>query len=205
MPNADELEENSLKNEIFCPDLEAAEEMIAFTRGIKEEGDTVGGVVEILAQGVPPALGEPVFDKISGTLSHGLMSIPAVKGVEIGAGFGSAMMKGSECNDIPYMKDGQVRFRTNYSGGIDGGITNGEDLIIRIAVKPTSTISIAQTTVNMATLEDAELAAITRRDATICGRMCAVASAMTRITVLDHLMMWEGYDAVSDVEHKLGW
>ena len=135
----------------------------------------------------------------------GLMSIPAVKGVEIGAGFHSGLMRGSECNDIPYMKDGRVRFRTNNSGGIDGGITNGEDLLIRIAVKPTSTISIAQSTVNMATLEDAELAAITRRDATICGRMCAVAAAMTRITVLDHLMMWRGYDAVSGIEHKLGW
>ncbi len=203
--SAEEREANALKNEIFCPDLETAEKMIEFTKQIKAQGDTVGGVVEILATGVPPGLGEPVFDKISGTLAHGLMSIPAVKGVEIGAGFRSSLMRGSECNDIPYMKDGQVRFRTNNSGGIDGGITNGEDLLIRIAVKPTSTISIAQSTVNMATLEDAELAAITRRDATICGRMCAVAAAMTRITVLDHLMMWRGYDAVSGIEHKLGW
>ncbi len=203
--SAEEREANALKNEIFCPDLQTAEKMIEFTRQIKADGDTVGGVVEIFATGVPPGLGEPVFDKISATLAHGLMSIPAIKGVEIGAGFRSSLMRGSECNDIPYMKDGRVRFRTNNSGGIDGGITNGEDLLIRIAVKPTSTISIAQSTVNMATLEDAELAAITRRDATICGRMCAVAAAMARITVLDHLMMWRGYDAVSGIEHKLGW
>jgi chorismate synthase len=200
-----ELDENSLKNEIFCPDLETAEKMIEFTRQIKDEGDTVGGVVEIIAQGVPPGLGEPVFDKLSASLAHGLMSIPAVKGCEIGAGFGSAMMKGSECNDIPYMKDGRVRFHTNNSGGIDGGISNGEEIVVRIAVKPTSTISIAQPTVNMATMQDAELAAITRRDATICGRMCAVAAAMTRMTLLDHLMMWRGYDAVSGIEHNLGW
>jgi len=201
----DEREENSLKNEIFCPDLETAEQMIEYTKQVKDEGDTVGGVVEILAVGVPPGLGEPVFDKLSAGLAHALMSIQAVKGCEIGAGFGVTTMKGSECNDIPYMKDGKVRFRTNNSGGMDGGISNGEDIVARIAVKPTSTISIAQRTVNMATMEEAELEAITRRDATICGRICAVAAAMTRLTILDHLMMWRGYDAVSGIEHKLGW
>jgi len=201
----EEREANSLKNEIFCPDLETAQKMIEFTRQVKEQGDTLGGVVEILTVGVPPGLGEPVFDKLSASLAKGLMSIPAVKGCEIGAGFGSTKMRGSECNDIPYMKDGKIRFRTNNSGGIDGGISNGEDIVVRIAVKPTSTISITQETVNMAILQDAELAAITRRDATICGRICAVAAAMTRITVLDHLMMWRGYDAVSGIEHKLGW
>jgi len=201
----DEREQNALKNEIFCPDLATAEKMIQLARKIKDDGDTLGGVVEILAVGVPPGLGEPVFDKLSAGLAHGLMSVPAVKGCEIGAGFHSTRMLGSECNDIPYLKDGRIRFRTNHSGGIDGGISNGEDILVRIAVKPTCTISIAQQTVNMETMEETELAAITRRDATICGRMCAVAAAMTRIVILDHLMMWRGYDAVSGIEHKFGW
>ena len=201
----DEREQNALKNEIFCPDLATAEKMLQLTRKVKEDGDTLGGVVEILAVGVPPGLGEPVFDKLSASLAHGLMSIGAVKGCEIGAGFQSARMLGSECNDIPYLKDGRVRFRTNNSGGLDGGISNGEDILVRIAVKPTSTISIAQRTVNMETMEEQELAAITRRDATICGRICAVAAAMTRIVILDHLMMWRGYDAVSGIEHKFEW
>lgn len=200
-----EIKENREKNDIRCPDLEAAEKMIAHTLDIKEEGDTVGGVLEVIAKNVPPGLGEPVFDKLDATIAHGLISIPAVKGVEFGDGFGLANLKGSEANDIPYLDGDVIRFRTNHSGGIDGGISNGDDIVVRLVVKPTSTISIDQESVDMATLKPAVLSAITRRDAQICSRAVPVAEAMIAVSILDHLMMWRGYDAVSKVEHKMPW
>jgi len=140
--------------------------------------------------------GEPVFDQLSATIAHSLMSIGAVKGVEIGAGFRVAGMKGSECNDPPYIANGRVRFRTNNSGGFLGGITNGEDLVIRMAVKPTPTISLEQDSVDKTTMREARLAAITRRDATICPRIYPVAEAMVRIAILDALFMWRGWEGV---------
>ncbi|HUV04485.1 MAG TPA: chorismate synthase [Armatimonadota bacterium] len=198
----EEIEANLGKNIINCPDLEAAERMIARVLEIKDEGDTAGGIVEVIAHGVPAGLGEPVFDKLSACLAHGLMSIGAVKGVEIGVGFAAARMKGSECNDIPYLENGRVRFKTNRAGGFLGGITNGEDLVLRIAVKPTATVSIPQQTVDMAKVEEATLGAITRRDPTIAARIVAVAEAMTAMTIVDHLMMWRGYDSLQKFEHK---
>jgi len=199
----DEIKAHYRKNHINCSDPEAAEKMIARVLEIKDEGDTAGGVVEVIAHGVPSGLGEPVFDKLNATIAHGLMSIGAVRGVEFGAGFAVGNMKGSESNDIPYVdeKTGKVRFRTNKAGGIEGGISNGEDIVVRVAVKPTATISIDQPTVNMAKMENDTLAAITRRDPTITARLVAVAESMVRITILDHLMMWRGYDAVQNIEH----
>jgi len=201
----EDIKANREKTEIRCPDLEAAKKMIDHALEVKELGDTVGGVLEVLAVNVPPGLGEPVFDKLDATIAHGLLSIPAVKGVEFGDGFGLAALKGSEANDIPYLDGDVIRFQTNHSGGIDGGISNGDDIVVRLVVKPTSTISIDQDSVNMATLQPAVLSAITRRDAQICGRAVPVAEAMIAVTLLDHLMMWRGYDAVSKVEHKLPW
>jgi len=192
-------------NEIRCPDPETAKQMIQRALDVKAEGDTVGGIVEVIARNVPPGLGEPVFDKLEADIAKGILSIPAIKGVEFGTGFGLANMKGSEANDIPYLDGDVIRFKTNHSGGIDGGISNGEDIVVRLVVKPTSTISIDQDSVNMATLQPAQFAATTRRDAQICGRAVPVAEAMIAITLLDHLMMWRGYDAVSKVAHKLPW
>ena len=201
----EEIKANREKTEIRCPDLEAAEKMIAHAMDVKAEGDTVGGVLEIIAMNVPPALGEPVFDKLDADIAKAVISIPAVKGIEFGTGFELANLKGSEANDIPYVDGDVIRFKTNHSGGIDGGISNGEPIVVRLVVKPTSTISIDQDSVNMATLEPAQFAATTRRDAQICGRAVPVCEAMIAITLLDHLMMWKGYDAVSKVEHKLPW
>ena len=189
------------KNHINCSDPEAAEKMIARVLEIKDEGDTAGGTVEVIARGVPAGLGEPVFDKLNATLAHALMGIGAVRGVEFGAGFKVSNMKGSESNDIPYMDGDKVRFKTNNAGGIEGGISNGEDIVVRVAVKPTATISIDQQTVNLATMKNEKLAAITRRDPTITARLVAVAESMVRITLVDHLMMWRGYDAVQNIEH----
>ncbi len=188
-------------NDIRCPDEDAAEKMFARCLEIKEEGDTAGGIIEIIARGVPAGLGEPVFDKLEADLAKALMSIGAVKGVEIGAGFGLTKMKGSQSNDIPYLEDGKVRFKTNRCGGFLGGISNGEDLVLRIAVKPTATISIDQQTVNMKEMKEATLGAITRRDPTICARINPVAEAMTCITILDHLMMFRGYKNVAKIDN----
>lgn len=199
----EEIKANYRKNEINCPDLEAAEKMIKKVLEIKKEGDTCGGIVEVIVRGVPAGLGEPVFDKLTACIAHGLMGIGAVKGVEFGAGFQVAKMKGSENNDLPYLDEkGRVRFRTNNCGGFLGGITNGEDIVVRIAVKPTSTLSIDQPTINMATMKEETLAAITRRDATICPRIYPVAEAMVAITIVDHLMMVKGMDGVANIENK---
>ncbi len=190
----DQIKANKDKNDIRCADPEAAEKMVAEILRIKEEGDTCGGIAEIVARGVPAGLGEPVFDKIDGCIAHAMMSIGSVKGVEIGAGFAAARMEGSAHNDVPYLEEGKVKFRTNNAGGILGGITNGDAIVVRIAVKPTSTISKDQLTINMRTMEETTLAAITRRDATITARVVAVAEAMLALVIADHLMMWKGYE-----------
>ncbi|MCW7076609.1 MAG: chorismate synthase [Candidatus Syntropharchaeales archaeon] len=194
----EEIKANYRKNELNCPDFEAAERMIEKILEVKDEGDTCGGIIEVIARGVPPGLGEPVFDKLRATIAHGLMSIGAVTGVEVGAGFEAARMKGSECNDLPYIDDeGRVRFRTNNSGGFSGGISNGEDIVVRIAVKPTPTISLPQKTVDIRKMEETTLAPITRRDATICPRIYPVAEAMVMIAITDALMMARGYEGLT--------
>ena len=180
------------QNEIRCPDAEAAARMIERVLEIKAEGDTAGGIVEGIARGVPPGLGEPVYDKIDADLAQALISIPAVKGIEFGAGFAAKDMKGSEHNDIPYIEGDRVRHRTNHAGGMLGGITTGEDLVLRVVVKPTCTISIEQDTVHLWDWEPAKFRATTRRDAQICSRAAPVVEAMMAIVILDHLTIWRG-------------
>lgn len=195
---------NYRKNELNCPDLEKAKEMIDDILEIKDAGDTCGGVVEVIAKGVPAGLGEPVFDKINAMIAHGIMSIGAIKGLEFGAGFEQAKMKGSQSNDEPYFDEasGRVRFKTNNSGGFLGGISNGEEIRIRVAVKPTPTISVPQATVNMDTLENVVLEPITRRDPSLCPRIYPVCEAMVRIAILDAIYMAQGYRAVANLDPK---
>jgi chorismate synthase len=190
---------NYRKNELNCPDLEKAEEMIEDLLMVKAQGDTCGGVVEVIARGVPAGLGEPVFDKLSATIAHGLMSIGAVKGLEFGAGFEHARLKGSESNDEPYFDEasGQIKFHTNRAGGMLGGISNGEDIRLRVAVKPTPTISIPQKTVNVNKLENTVCQFKTRNDPSICPRIYPVCEAMVRIAILDALYMARGYRAAA--------
>jgi chorismate synthase len=202
IPAFDKIEEEARKNLIICPDQEAAKAMVDKVLEIKDEGDTAGGTIEVIVRGVPAGLGEPVFDKLSASLAHALMSIGAVKGLEFGAGFGVAKMKGSECNDEPYLEGDQVRFRTNNAGGLLGGISNGEDIVMRLAVKPTPTVSVDQNTVDLAKGEEAKLEAITRRDPTLLSRIIPVAESMAAITIVDALMMWRGYDSLQKFEHK---
>lgn len=187
------------KNEINCPDDKVAKAMMEELLKIKEQGDSCGGIVEIIARGVPSGIGEPVFDKLQATLAHGLMSIGGIKGLEFGDGFEHAKLKGSQSNDTPYFDEesGRVRFRTNRAGGILGGISNGEDIRIRVAVKPTPTISIPQKTVNMYKLENVDMEFNTRNDPSICPRIYPVCEAMTRIALLDAIFMAKGFRAVS--------
>ncbi len=199
----DEIKKNRRKSEINCPDLEAAKKMEKKVLEIKDEGDTAGGIIEIIARGVPPGLGEPVFDKLSATIAHALASIGAVKGVEFGAGFEVANMKGSKNNDQPYLtKDGKVSFKTNNAGGFLGGFSNGEDIVARIAVKPTPTISVKQTSINMKTMKEEPLSPITRRDPTLVGRLWAVAEAMMAVAILDSLYMAKAYDGMARLDEK---
>ena len=189
-------------NDLNCCDLDAAPKMIADLLEVRQAGDTAGGAIEIVARGVPSGLGEPVFDKLKATIAHGLCSIGAMTGLEFGSGFHAARMVGSEWNDQPFLEDGKVRFQTNHCGGFLGGMSNGEDLLIRLAVKPTPTISKGQRTVDLMTMQEKELAAVTRRDISICPRIYPVAEAMVAIAVLDALFLARGWYGVARLDPK---
>jgi len=171
------------QNSFYCPDLEAAAKMHQRVAEIKAKGDSVGGIVEILAQGVPRGLGEPVFDKLDADLAKALMSIGAVKGVEIGAGFKSARMYGSKNND-PITPQG---FLTNNAGGILAGISNGDNIVIRVAVKPIPSIAIEQETIDL----DGNRKSISvqgRHDISAIPRINVVCEAMVSMVLVDHLL-----------------
>ncbi len=169
-------------NRLFCPDSNAVEKMEARIEEVREQGDTLGGVVEIRAV-CPPGLGEPVFDKLDGELARALMSIGAVKGVEIGAGFQAAEMLGSENNDIISPSG----FLGNNSGGILAGISNGEHLIMRVAVKPIPSIRKEQQTVNVHN-EAVAIKIGGRHDISAIPRIVPVCEAMVRLTLADHFL-----------------
>ena len=171
------------KNRLFCPDLEAAKGMEERIAEVRSKGDSVGGLVEVLATGVPPGLGEPVFDKLDAELAKGLMSIGAIKGVEIGAGFRSAELLGSENND-PIVPGG---FLSNNSGGILAGISNGDDLIVRAAVKPIPSISKEQDTITLSE-KPFKLRVGGRHDASAIPRIVPVCEAMVRLVLTDHIL-----------------
>ena len=154
----------------------------------KSRGDSVGGIVEIVAMGVPPGLGEPVFDRLDADLAKALVSIGGVKGVEFGAGFAASRMLGSENNDPIIAENGALKTLTNNAGGILGGISNGMPIICRIAVKPTSSIGIEQDTVDLETMRPAKITVRGRHDPCICPRIVPVAEAMVAIVLLDHLL-----------------
>ena len=190
---------NYRRNEINCPDIQKAQEMIDDLLKVKASGDSCGGVVEVIATGVPAGLGEPVFDKLSATMAHAIMSIGGVKGIEFGDGFKHAGMKGSESNDTPYFDEesGKIRFKTNRAGGLLGGISNGEEIRLRVAVKPTPTILQSQPTVNVASLENVSHVFASRSDPTICTRIYPVCEAMIRLALLDAVYMAGGYKNIT--------
>ena len=176
------------KNPVKCPDELIAKKMENLIRDMKIEGDSIGGIIEIIASGVPAGLGEPVFDKLSADIAKALMSIGSVKGIEIGSGFQAAKMKGSENNDEFIIENGKIRLNSNFSGGILGGISTGENIIVRIAVKPISSISKKQNTINMKTLKPEKIIVKGRHDVTSVIRLIPVAEAMTALVLLDHFL-----------------
>lgn len=179
-----------------CPDLATADAMAREIIRVRDEGDSTGGLVEVVATGIPAGMGEPVFDKLDGEIGR-MMSIGTIKSVEIGAGYAVKDMRGSECNDQMRGEGGKVVFTSNQAGGITGGLTTGQNIVARLAVKPTPTIAKPQLTVDKVTGENAQMAAVTRRDPTIVARVWPVAEAFLSIILVDQLMQHLAYRAIS--------
>ena len=173
------------RNIVRCPDPGVAEEMIERIDRARKDGDSLGGVVEVVARNVPVGLGEPVFDKLEADLAKAMLSLPASKGFEIGSGFGGLAMSGSEHNDPFVNRDGRIRTTTNRSGGVQGGISNGEDIILRVAFKPTSTILKEQQTVDTEGNETT-LKGRGRHDPCVLPRAVPMVEAMVALVLADH-------------------
>lgn len=190
-PNTVTLEQVE-SNIVRCPDPECAQRMIERIEKIGRTGDSLGGVVECVARNVPKGLGEPVFDKLEADLAKGVMSLPASKGFEIGSGFAGTLLTGSEHNDEFYIDEtGAIRTVTNRSGGIQGGISNGEAIILRVAFKPTATIRKEQRTVTNAGLQTI-LAAKGRHDPCVLPRAVPMVEAMVALVLCDHMLRHQG-------------
>ena len=193
------IKENVEKNPVRCGDADAAGEMEELILSKKEEGDSIGGIVETIAVNVPTGLGEPVFDRLDGDLARILMNIGAVKGVEIGLGFNVAAHTGSEINDAYQIEDGKVTTKTNNSGGIVGGMSNGMPIVSRIAVKPTPSISKCQDSIDLEMMENKKIEIKGRHDPCICPRVTVVAESSTAIILADH-MIRSGFIHPSNLE-----
>ncbi len=176
------------QNLVRAPDPEQANVMIQKIEEARKNGDSLGGIVEVVVKGCPPGLGDPVFDKLSARLASALMSIGTIKGVEIGDGFEITKLKGSESNDIFFVENGRIRTKTNHAGGILGGISTGEDIVLRVAVKPPSSIAKTQETVN-SNLETTTIQVRGRHDPCICPRVVPVVEAMIALTLADCLLI----------------
>jgi chorismate synthase len=175
------------KNIVRCPDAGVAKRMISLIEQVRDEGDSIGGVIECVGRGVAPGLGEPVFDKLEADLAKAMLSLPATKGFEIGSGFAATRMRGSQHNDPFEMRGGKIRTTTNNSGGVQGGISNGEDIYFRVAFKPPSTIALQQKTVTSSKREG-ELAARGRHDPCVLPRAVPIVEAMTALVLCDHAL-----------------
>jgi chorismate synthase len=182
-PSLAEVEASAVR----CPDPATAELMIERIKQVRAEGDSVGGVIECRVRGLPAGLGEPVFDRLEADLAKAMLSLPATKGFEIGSGFAGTLLKGSKHNDAYVPSGGRVRTATNRSGGIQGGISNGEELVFRTAFKPTATIMQSQQTVDLAGTST-ELKARGRHDPCVVPRAVVIVEAMTALVLVDHWM-----------------
>ena len=184
----DEIERNPMR----CPDPEVAAEMVAMVEQARRELDSLGGIVEVRARGVPPGLGEPVFDKLDADLAKAMLSIPAVKGFEIGDGFAAANSRGSANND-PFIRrpDGTIGTATNHAGGVLGGISTGEEIVIRVAAKPPASIARDQQTVD-SSAQPSVIAVKGRHDPTVLPRLVPVAEAMVLLVLADHWLRQRG-------------
>jgi chorismate synthase len=182
-PTLEQVEANAVR----CPHAATAAKMIERIKAVRSDGDSVGGVIECRVRGVPAGWGEPVFDRLEADLAKAMLSLPATKGFEIGSGFAGTRLKGSEHNDAFVKSGGSVHTKTNRSGGVQGGISNGEEIVFRIAFKPTATILQPQKTVDVHGNET-ELAARGRHDPCVLPRAVPIVEAMTALVLIDHAL-----------------
>jgi len=172
---------------VRCPDPATAAAMIERIKAVRAEGDSVGGAIECRIRNVPAGLGEPVFDRLEADLAKAMLSLPATKGFEIGSGFVGSWLKGSEHNDLFESRDGVIHTKTNRSGGVQGGISNGEEIVFRVAFKPTATILQPQQTVDLKG-NVAELTGRGRHDPCVVPRAVVIVEAMAALVLVDHWM-----------------
>jgi chorismate synthase len=174
-------------NIVRCPDPEAAKAMIALIETMRSEGNSVGGIVEGVARGVPPGWGEPVFDRLEADLAKAMLSLPASKGFDFGSGFDGILLTGTEHNDPFRMVDGHVHTPSNRSGGIQGGISNGEPIYFRVAFKPVATVMVEQDTVST-DFQNTTLKGRGRHDPCVLPRAVPMVEAMTALVLVDHAL-----------------
>lgn len=172
---------------VRCPNLDAAQRMVNLIDEVRLQGDSVGGIITCVIKGCPPGLGEPVFDRLHADMGKAMLSINAVKGFELGSGFAAASLRGSQHNDGFAMQNGQTITTSNHSGGVQGGISNGMDIVFRVAFKPVATIALAQTTINEQG-EALTLAATGRHDPCVVPRAVPIVEAMAALVLADHLL-----------------
>ena len=180
-----EIEENVYSNPVRCADIESISKMESEINEAKEDGDSVGGIIECRIVGVPVGLGEPIFDSIESVISHAMFSIPGVKGIDFGSGFSGSSKRGSENNDSPIIVDGKVQWSKNDAGGILGGISNGAPIVFRVAFKPTASIAKEQRTVNLEELKETSIQIKGRHDPCIAPRAVPIVEGMSAIVFLD--------------------
>jgi chorismate synthase len=186
--SAEEIQKNRNAAPTRCPDLECAEKMEEAIIKARKEGESLGGIIECITLNVPAGIGEPLFDSLDADLAKALFAVPAVKGVEFGAGFSAAQFTGSENNDAFLLKDGKVVTSSENAGGILGGFSSGMPIIIRVAIKPTPSIAKKQETVNMSTMKNATLSVKGRHDPCVVPKAVPAIEAAVAITLADHLI-----------------
>ena len=189
----DMIKNNVYKNPVRCADLETAQKMLSYVRSIRSGGDSVGGIVEVIALNVPVGLGEPPLDPLDGDIAKSVMIIPGVKGIEFGDGFILAYGKGSEVNDPFIIRKGKILTKTNRSGGINGGISNGMPIVFRVAFRPPPSIYLQQKTVDVKKRCEVTLKMKGRFDTCIAPKALPILEAITSIILVDHLLRFLAY------------
>jgi chorismate synthase len=184
----EQVKKNTYTNEVRCPDNESAEKMKAAIMEARRDGDSLGGVIECVSVGLPIGFGEPIFSSLESDLSKAIFSIPAVKAIEFGSGFEGSKLRGSENNDLYIKQDGKVMTRTNNSGGILGGLSNGMPIIIRIGFKPAASIAKTQNTIDVSTGSQVELSVPGRHDPCVVPRAPPVVESVVSMVLADHAL-----------------
>ena len=184
----DDVRANTYRSSVRCPDLDLTEQMEEIILSTKKDGDSVGGIVECVAFNLPVGVGEPIFDSLDADLAKMLFDIPAVKGVEFGVGFEASKLKGSENNDLYTIEDGEIETLTNNAGGVLGGLSFGMPLVVKVAVKPTPSISKKQKTIDLLTMQDTTICINGRHDPCVVPKAVPVVEATVATVLVDHLI-----------------